>query len=45
MRIGMRWGDEGSDAGSYRDVMISVAQGQEGFESLVGDSPNYKVIG
>ena len=30
---------------SYRDAMISIAQGQEGFESLVGDSPNYRVIG
>ena len=29
----------------YRDAKISMAQGQEGFESLVGDSPNYRVIG
>ena len=29
----------------YQDAKISTAQGQEGFESLVGDSPNYRVIG
>ena len=28
----------------YQDAKISIAQGQEGFESLVGDSPNYRVI-
>ena len=30
---------------TYRDAKISIAQGQEEFESLVGDSPNYRVIG
>ena len=37
--------DHGITSCHYRDAMISIAQGQEGFESLVGDSPNYRVIG